>query len=123
MQNHTYFGSDDFSLAVCGSEISDQQVRLLLDYLQIEELILGFDKEYREFDGWDGEVYRNKLFKKIKPIVPYCKVSILWDTQDLLDYKDAPTDKGKDTLLKLLDQKIEITMDDIYSMNEGVDYE
>ena len=45
MQNHSYFGDDDFSLAVCGSEISDEQIKLLLDYLKIEELILGFDKE------------------------------------------------------------------------------
>lgn len=119
MQNHTYFGEDDFSLAVCGSEISEVQIRLLLDYLKIEELILGFDKEYREHDGWDGEIYRNKLFKKIKSIVPYCKVSILWDKENLLEYKDSPTDRGKEVLLKLLDQKIDITMDDINSMNEG----
>lgn len=123
MQNHSYFGENDFSLAVCGSEISDTQIRILLDYLKIEELILGFDKEFREHDGWDGEIYRNKLFKKIKPIVPYCKVSILWDQENLLDYKDSPTDKGKETLLKLLDKKIEITIDDINQMNEGVYYE
>lgn len=123
MQNHSYFGANDFSLAVCGSEISETQIRLLLDYLKIEELILGFDKEYIEHDGWDGEIYRNKLFKKIKPIIPYCKVSILWDKENLLDYKDAPTDKGKEILMKLLDEKIEITMDDINLMNEGVVYE
>lgn len=117
MQNHSYFGDDDFSLAVCGSEISENQIRLLLDYLKIEELILGFDKEYKNHEGWDGEIYRNKLFKKIKPIVPYCKVSILWDKDDCLDYKDSPTDKGKETLMKLLDKKIEITMEDINAMN------
>lgn len=113
MQNHSYFGDDDFSLAVCGSEISDEQIKLLLDYLKIEELILGFDKEYKDPYGWDGELYKNKLFKKIRPIIPYCKVSILWDKDGVLDYKDAPTDKGKETLLKLLDNKVEITMEDI----------
>jgi len=113
MQNHSYFGDDDFSLAVCGSEISDEQIKLLLDYLKIEELILGFDKEYKDPYGWDGELYKNKLFKKIRPIIPYCKVSILWDKDGVLDYKDAPTDKGKETLLKLLDDKVEITMEDI----------
>lgn len=113
MQNHSYFGENDFSLAVCGSEISTNQINLLLNYLKINELIIGFDKEYKEHDGWDGEFYKNKLFRKIKPIIPYCKVSIIWDKKNYLDYKDAPTDKGKDTLLKLLDEKIEITMEDI----------
>ena len=35
------------------------------------------------------------------------------DRDGVLDYKDAPTDKGKETLLKLLDNKVEITMEDI----------
>lgn len=123
MQNHTYFGDDDFALAVCGSEISDEQIRLLLDYLKIEELILGFDKEYQDPFGWDGEIYKNKLFKKIKPIVPYCKVSVLWDRSGLLEYKDAPTDRGEGMLLKLLEDKIEITMEDIHSIGEEIIYE
>lgn len=113
MQNHSYFGDDDFSLAVCGSEISKEQIKLLLDYLKIEELILGFDKEYKDPYGWDGDLYKNKLFKKIRSIIPYCKVSIIWDKNGWLNYKDAPTDKGKDVLLNLLDNKIEITMEDI----------
>lgn len=123
MQNHTYFGDDDFSLAVCGSDISSNQIRLLVDYLKINELILGFDKEYKTHDGWDGEIYKNKLLKKIKPIIPYCNVSILWDKNNLLEFKDAPTDKGKDVLLQLLEEKVEITMDDINALNEEVIYE
>ena len=102
-----------FSLAVCGSEISDEQIKLLLDYLKIEELILGLTKNIRI--RMDGTVSctKIKLFKKIRPIIPYYKVSILWDKDGVLDYKDAPTDKGKETLLKLLDDKVEITMEDI----------
>lgn len=119
MQNHTYFGDDDFALAVCGSELHEVQIKLLLDYLKVEEVILGFDKEYHEHDGWDGEFYKNKLFKQVKPLLPYCKVSILWDKHDWLDYKDAPTDKGKDTLLNLLEEKVEITMEDIKLQEEN----
>lgn len=104
MQNHSYFGDDDFSLAVCGSEISDEQIKLLLDYLKIEELILGFDKEYKDPYGWDGELYKNKLFKKIRPIIPYCKVSILWD-KDLTfatstNSLKPTTTQGSDTMNK-----------------------
>ena len=54
----------NFSLAVCGSEISDEQIKLLLDYLKIEELILGFDKEYKDPYGWDGELYKINYLRK-----------------------------------------------------------
>ena len=84
------------------------------DFTECKAIMLSlFDKEYKDPYGWDGELYKNKLFKKIRPIIPYCKVSILWDKDGVLDYKDAPTDKGKETLLKLLDDKVEITMEDI----------
>lgn len=113
MQNHTYFGTEDFSLAVCGSSISTEQIKLLVEDLKIEELILGFDKEFRDPESWEADLYRNKLFKKIAPIIPYCRVCILWDFHGDLEYKDAPTDKGKDVLLKLLDNKVEIMMEDM----------
>ena len=35
------------------------------------------------------------------------------DTENKLEYKDSPTDKGKEVLLELLENKITITMDDI----------
>ena len=56
-----------------------------------------------------NELNYTRLFEKHHN----CKVSIIWDRDGLLDYKDAPTDKGKETLLKLLDDKVEITMEDI----------
>lgn len=113
MQNHTYFGDDDYSLAVCGSNISNTQIKLLLQYLQVEEIIIGFDKMFHENETFEEEIYRNKIFKKIEKIIPYCRVCLLWDKEGLVEYKQSPTDYGKNTLLKLLDQKIEITMEDI----------
>lgn len=118
MQNHTYFGNDDFSLATCGSELTDIQMHILLQYLNVEEVILGFDKEFENPDDFTATKYRNKLFLKIAQLLPYCKVSILWDDMELMDYKDAPTDKGKDVLLKLLDHKKNITMKDVEVLND-----
>ena len=113
MQNHTYFGDSDFALAVCGSNITQAQIDLMLKTLKVQEVIVGFDKEFHEVDGIEADLYRNKIYKKIAPIVPFCKVCVLWDSEGLLDYKDAPTDKGKEVLLKLLDKKIEISSEDI----------
>lgn len=118
MQNHTYFGENDFSLAVCGSNITSTQIKLLLNYLGVEEVIIGFDKMFEEIGTYDEDIYRNKIYKKIAPIVPYCKVSILWDFKNRLDYKAAPTDYGKEVLLKMLDEKVEITMEDLLVLKE-----
>ena len=118
MQNHTYFGENDFSLATCGSNITTQQIKLLLEYLGVEEVILGYDKEFHDPESWEADMYRNKLYKKIAPLLPYCKVSILWDRHDLLGYKDSPTDRGKDVLLQLLDEKVEIDLNDLKVLDE-----
>lgn len=45
--------------------------------------------------------------------MPYCKVCLLLDSENRLPYKASPTDMGKETLLKLLDEKIVITMDEV----------
>ena len=52
----------------------------------------------------------NEHIKKniILPLVPYVNINIIWDVNNLLDYKDSPTDKGKDTLLKLMENKIPV---------------
>ena len=65
------------------------------------------DRQY-EFVGSDECLKWQKKIKDkfITPLVPYAKVSVLWDTVGLLDYKDSPTDKGKDVLLQLMDDKI-----------------
>lgn len=118
MQNHSYFGSDDFSLAVCGSNITKAQIQLLINDLGVEEVIVGFDKMFHENETYEEEIYRNRIYKKIEPLIPYCKVSLLWDKDELLEYKQAPTDYGKETLLELLDKKIEITMQDIQEAKE-----
>lgn len=113
MQNHSYFKSDDFALATCGSNITAAQRHLLLNYLGVEEVILGYDKMFRENGTFEEVRYRNKIYSKIAPLLPYCKVSLLWDKHGLIEYKQSPTDYGKDVLLQLLDEKIEITMQDL----------
>lgn len=118
MQNHTYFGADDFSLGLCGSNLTQTQKKILLNDLGVEEVILGLDKEFHDPESWEANICRNKLLKKIASLLPYCKVTILWDFDGLLEYKNAPTDRGKDVLLQLLDKKVEITMQDLELMKE-----
>lgn len=113
MQNYSYFGEDSFALATCGSNITLTQQKLLLHYLKCEEIIIAFDREYHDANSFEAEIYYNKLVKKVANLVPYCKVCLLLDSENKLPYKASPTDMGKDTLMKLLDEKIVITMEEV----------
>lgn len=113
LQNYSYFGDDSFVVATCGSNITLTQRKILLHYLKCNEIIVAFDREYHDAQSFEAEAYYNKLVKKVANLVPYCKVCLLLDSKDRLPYKASPTDMGKDILLDLLDEKIEITMDEV----------
>ena len=102
----SYFGEEnDISVACCGSSLIQYQVKLLLD-LGVEEIIIGFDKQFQEFN--DDE--HKKLVKNLKSIhkkySPYVQISYMFDKWDLLSYKASPIDHGPDTFLELFQRRI-----------------
>ena len=104
----SYFGiENDISVACCGSSLIAYQVKLLLD-LGVEEIIIGFDKQFQEFN--DDE--HKKLVKNLKNIHKkygaYVHISYMFDKWDLLGYKDSPIDKGKEVFLELFKRRITI---------------
>ena len=67
----SYFGIDnDISVAVCGSNLTNYQVQLLKS-LDINEIVIAFDKQWREsgdneFKGWVKKLKDiNKKFSSI----------------------------------------------------------
>lgn len=113
MQAYSYFGEDSFVVAACGSSITRTQIKLLLNYLQVEEVIYAPDRDYHESNSYEAEVWYQKIIKRLAPLVPYCKVTLCADSKERLPYKASPTDMGKDMLLELLDEKIIITADEV----------
>ena len=106
LQTDTMFGEDNFTLAICGSNLTKEQIKLILE-LNVLEVIIGLDKQFKEIGDEECIKWEKKIRDKfVTPLAPYVKVSVLWDTENLLDYKDSPTDKGKEILLKLMDNKI-----------------
>lgn len=103
----TYYQQNNFSVAVCGSNITDTQCKMIRS-LGVTEVIIAFDKEYENAKSKLAEVYYNKLLKLAYKLIPYCTVYLLMDTEDLLQQKDSPADRGKETLEKLMKNKIEI---------------
>lgn len=103
----TYYNQNNFSVAVCGSNITDTQCQIIRS-LGIREVMLAFDKEYEDPKSKIAEVYANKLISKVSKLTPYFTVYILWDSEGLLDRQDSPADKGKEILEKLMKTKVEI---------------
>lgn len=103
----TYYHQNNFSVAVCGSNITDTQCRLIRS-LGVNEVMIGFDKEYEDANSRLAEVYGNKLINLANKLTSYFTVYLLWDEEGLLDRKDSPADKGKEVLEKLMKSKIEI---------------
>jgi hypothetical protein len=111
LQCASMFGiNNNFTLALCGcAKVSKTQLKLLLS-LGINEVIIGLDRQY-ETTGSDEYFKWLKHLKEkiINPLLPYFKVYVLWDNEELLGYKQSPTDCGKETLLKLMKNKVYIT--------------
>ncbi len=106
LQYCSYFGDDaDISCAVCGSSLSTYQVNLLLS-LGVEEIIIGFDRQYKEIGDEEWKKWTEKLKHLHNKYNGFCQVSFLFDKEHVLDYKDSPTDKGKDIFLYLLNNRI-----------------
>lgn len=108
LQYISYFGTkNDICVAVCGSSLSRYQFHLLLD-LGIQELVIGFDKDFEFFEGEDFENVTNKLQKIYDKYSCYVNVTFLFDNKEdnVLGYKDSPLDKGKDVFLHLWRNRI-----------------
>ena len=75
----SYFGIDnDISVAVCGSNLTNYQVQLLQS-LDVEEIVIAFDKQFKEigdneFKGWTKKL--KDINKKYSPMV---KISFMFD--------------------------------------------
>lgn len=103
MQHFSFYG-ESYAAAVSGSTISKYQIDLLLKY-GVQEVIIALDKEFKNED--EEQVYRDKIQRAfVNELIPYFTVSIMWDTDNLLDLKMSPTDKGKYIFEKLFKKRI-----------------
>ena len=103
MQLNSYLEENN-SVAVCGSNLSYEQIKILL-LLGVEEIVFAFDKQYQNKE--EELLWKCKIIKLAYRIPDDIKVSIIWDSLEngLLGYKDSPTDKGKKAYLELFNNR------------------
>lgn len=102
----SYFGMEnDISVACCGSSLLAYQIQLLLN-LGVEEIIIGFDKQFKKAGDKEWEKWTKKLKGFYDKYGAYTQISFLFDNGDLLNYKSSPIDEGKDKFMKLFNERI-----------------
>lgn len=95
--------------AISGSSLTDYQVELLRR-LDINNVVIAMDKEFREIGSPEEVYFQNKIrTTMVDKLTPYFNVRVIWDRDNLIGYKDSPTDHGKDIFMNLLSQSIRIS--------------
>lgn len=102
------------SVALFGCNMSISQRNLLLKY-GVENWIICLDKQYKKIFNINQEEQNEDLteyrrwvehVRKIQELLKgFGNVYVVYDKNNLLEYKDSPSDKGKEIFNKLLDGK------------------
>lgn len=98
----------DMSIGVClsGSNLTNKQVDIIKS-LNVSEVCIAYDKEYHEIGDEMEKYYAKKIEDTVVPqLKSMFNVSVLWDVENILEYKDAPVDAGKDVFLELWNNRI-----------------
>lgn len=93
------------TVALFGWNMQPMRRDILIKY-NIQSVNIALDKQYQSIDDAEFQIYRAHVNKVVRLFKPYCDVYVIWDSENLLDYKDSPTDKGKDVWDKLYTNRI-----------------
>ena len=108
LQLYSYYGEDCIAIACSGSSISSYQISLLIE-LGVENVIIAMDKDFKKIGDVDELSNRQKIKKAfIDKLITFFNIEVIWDFDDVLDYKDSPTDKGKDVWMDLFKKRLYI---------------
>lgn len=110
MQCESYFGKNNFACALGGSALDDNQIAIM-EKLGAKEVFLCLDKDYERADTFESAHVLNNMVKLAKRLIPYFTVHIVTDNNNLLGYKDSPSDRGLGVLLSLFKDKQTVTFE------------
>lgn len=104
----SYFGiENDISAATCGSNLLNYQVQLLIS-LGVEEIIIAFDKQFKEVGDDEWKRLVKNLTNIHKKYGAYVQISYMFDKEDLIGYKDSPIDRGPEIFMQMFNERIVI---------------
>lgn len=74
------------------------------------EIILAFDKQYKDFDGVEWVIYEMATTDFSQQFKGHVTISRIVDKSNMLQYKDAPIDQGKEIFESLYSNREVLTM-------------
>lgn len=92
------------TVALFGWNMQPMRRDILIKY-NIQSVNIALDKQYQSIDDAEFQIYRAHVNKIVRLFKPYCDVYVIWDSENMLDYKDSPTDKGKNVWNKLYNNR------------------
>jgi hypothetical protein len=96
-------------VSLSGSNLTKFQVDQILK-CNVHEVVIALDKEFDDSKSREAQFYMERIkavfYEKLKD--HGIKVSVIWDTQNLLNKKDSPSDHGTKIFNQLLKNRIEI---------------
>lgn len=95
------------SLALFGWNCTKAKRDMIVE-LGVNDVSIAIDKQYETKGDDKFKIYVKQVKKMADLFKPYCNVSVIWDNKGLLDYKNSPTDKGKDVFDKLYADRIKL---------------
>ena len=95
LQMDTMYDNLNTSVAMFGMNLGTQRRDEILK-ANVEEVIIGIDKDYETEGSKEFESYIARVKKIASLFKGYARCSVLYDKDNLLDYKESPTDRGKE---------------------------
>lgn len=97
---------NNISVATCGSSLSLIHQEIIKKFCDVDEIIIAYDKEFQLIGDKDFKKNVEFIKRMADKMKNYVTVSVLFDKDGKLEYKDAPIDKGKDTFEYLYKNRI-----------------
>lgn len=104
------FGADsDISVATCGSNLIQHQVDLLTQPWMAKEIVIAFDKQFKEVGDQEYKQWTRKLTALHNKYSKLVNISFIFDVKgDMLGYKESPVDRDKETFVKLFKERVRL---------------
>lgn len=106
LKGDTMLGRDNnIIVACCGSNVSNYQMRLLLD-LGVDEVVIALDRQFQKIGDPEFKKLTKNLTNLNKKYGAYVRMSFMFDKNMITPYKAAPIDVDKETFFKLYNERI-----------------
>ena len=95
LQMDSMYNAPCTAVGMFGLNLGKKRRDMIID-AGVREVIIGIDKDYEAIDDEEFTAYLKNVKRIARLFRGYCKCSVLYDEDNLLELKESPTDKGRD---------------------------